>query len=282
HKPRIALPILGAFWAAGGVFIWWLVPPSPRDWQPPQDESYICGFLGSGRTLITAGFPAPDDVNGMGLRLKGPIRLWDIETGNLLASYFTSADPLAWVRGTEAQDLILVMQRDGRPEQYNFRRTLLDAWTGKEVASFTCHIPRAFALAEPPWWWVTSNDARTTAFITYDKDEPCVELFDVASGRRLHRFHSHGGPICFSSDGRRFAARSTFDRGAGVGPRSSVWDVPTGESRGTFYGIAKGFSPDGELLLGSDGDVWEIASGSSRFKVPNADFSSDTCVFASD
>src|SRR5262249_27655812 len=26
----------------------------------------------------------------------------------------------------------------------------------------------------------------------------------------------------------------------------------------------------------------EIASGSSRFKVPNADFSSDTCVFASD
>src|SRR5438132_6216210 len=136
HKPRMSVRILGVFWAAGALFISWLVPALPRDWHPLQVEFYICGFLGSGRTLVTAGPPPSEDVNGMGMRLKGPIRLWDIETGQLQASYFTSADSLAWVRPTEKQDLILVMHRDGCAEHCQFRRTLLDAWTGKEVASF--------------------------------------------------------------------------------------------------------------------------------------------------
>ncbi len=77
---------LGFAWLAGLALIWWLIPVGPREgWQPPANE-FVSGFLNDGRTLVTI----PRSASGnriMGTTETGPIRLWDIETGELRATH---------------------------------------------------------------------------------------------------------------------------------------------------------------------------------------------------
>jgi hypothetical protein len=169
-RPHTQSLILVVLWAVGVTLIWGLIPPVPRDWQPPAGEYYVCGFIGDGHTLVMSGPPPTEDFDGFGMRLKGPIRLWDIETGRLLASNFKDTDLFQWVQGLENHDLILVMQREGRPKEQKFRRILLNASTGKEAASFSCHLPPAAFFTTNAWRWIVSADARWTAFTSYENE----------------------------------------------------------------------------------------------------------------
>ncbi|HEV3081892.1 MAG TPA: hypothetical protein VGY66_19085 [Gemmataceae bacterium] len=291
-RPHIRSLILVVLWAVGVTLIWGLIPPVPRDWHPPVGEYRICGFIGDGHTLVMAGPPPTEDVHGIGMWLKGPIRLWDIETGRLLMSCFKDTDLLPWVQGLENHDLILVMQREGRLDEYKFRRILLNASTGKEVASFSCHIPRASLFTTNAWWWIVSADARWTAFTSYENEGACIKVHDIASGRLMHVLRGYQGPICFSPDGRRLAATTWKERAPEQAPLFiiTIWDIATGEAISNLalparnrldYGRME-LSQRGDLLLDGCCNVWEVDTGKLRFHVPNVRQFSPCLTFAPD
>src|SRR5437588_4623870 len=136
---RASLLKLSILWGLGIALTWWLLPVGPRDgWQPPKSE-IVWGFLENGRVLVTLPRPALCSRNGE-MFLSGPIRLRDVDTGQLVASYVDSRDKLCNVRTFPDLDLLWFEQYVGDPSDHNLRLCLLQAMTGKEVAAFACYV----------------------------------------------------------------------------------------------------------------------------------------------
>ena len=261
---RRAFLMSASLWTVGMGAVWCLTPVAPWDWRPPADET-ICGFLSDSRTLVTTHISA-----GSGIIL-GPIRLWDIKTGNVRASYFRDELVSAPVTVAEGGDLLKLQQH---VKGDHFRLRLVDAWTGREVTALDCLSPARLRVGGQIWWILT-RDGRITAFDTYDIGGPLIEWHDVASGRLLRRLRGCRGPMCFSPDGRRFAA----SRDGSI----VVFDVLDGNEiaqlsiRQMSNAWPDAFTPDGTLLLDGNHDVWDVAAGSRRFIVPGT-----WCVFSPD
>jgi WD40 repeat protein len=250
-------------WTAGVVGIWWLIPVGPRQgWQPPAEESDR-GFLSDGRTLVTLSGSKPSDL----------VHLWDIDTGRLRTTTISpSGGQVAGLLVSESRDLLQVFH----PEAH--RLSLNDATTGTEVASFPCQLTNV--LSQPFRAFVRlcvlSPDGRTTAFVTSHQGQPCVEWYEVASGRLLHRLPGCLGPVRFSPDSRRLALVagwslvivdvSTGQEILRLNPpvpqmkRYVDWlDPPNGAP------WPQEFSGDGSLLLDGHCNVWDLATGTRRF-----------------
>jgi hypothetical protein len=265
--PPLSWLIFGASWAAGVVCIWQFTPVVPRQgWQPCEGE-FVVGFLNAGPTLVTARhLPSP---KGAPL-LTGPIHLWDIATGQLRASYLGPHDIYRLVK-VEQENAILLLQQAAAG---GHRLALHDAWTGKELMSF----PGLHQLA---LGWDLALNGETIAFITYHENLSRIEWRHVPSGRLLHTLPGYEPPICFSPDGRYFAATHGEEiPGNWLLSKITVWDVPTGRRLVTFThpkpSRPKEFSPDGELLLDDACHIWEVATGKMRFEVPGIDAQSST------
>src|SRR5262249_28068759 len=102
-----------------------------------------------------------------------------------------------------------------------------------------------------------------------------VDVWELATGRRLRRFPAHGdrpGAGVFSPDGKALAAADPM-AGGGVGPISHIrlWDLAGGSPRLTFPGhqgavSSLALSADGKTLAsGGDGRLllWDLATGRS-------------------
>lgn len=97
-------------------------------------------------------------------------------------------------------------------------------------------------------------------------DDGTARLWDVASGRELHRFESHGAAVlcvAFSPDDRRIIS-------GGRDRKLHFWDTATGKERLRCTGhtddiTAATFPPDGKCLLsaGRDGTLrlWDAETG---------------------
>jgi WD40 repeat protein len=102
-----------------------------------------------------------------------------------------------------------------------------------------------------------SSDGRFLASASLDKT---VRLWDIASGRTLHRLDGHTNhviSVALSPDGK-FVASGSDDKTA------RIWDVDSGREVQRFDGRAVSFTPDGKLLIsGSDGSarLWDVVSG---------------------
>lgn len=270
HRKLIRFTARCFIWLLGLAVIWWLTPVGPRDgWQPPEDE-FVCGFLKDGRTIVTV----PRSATGartLGTPETGPIHLWNLETGALRATHFSRQDIFVRVGTAIPHNWLIIEERIGAPTEHNFRLQIRDALSATTIADFRCHVPQDNV------WWMLSPDGRTTAFVTYENGEAQVDWKEVSSGQTVHTLSGWGEPILFSPDSRRLAAcRWDNDRDGRCINRIGVWDIAGSEKPAVTFEMpaAPGhfsparFSPDVELLVDDHCQVWEVASGRLRFKVP--------------
>jgi WD40 repeat protein len=96
-------------------------------------------------------------------------------------------------------------------------------------------------------------------------------LFDVVSGKLVHRLDVRASVVNFSSDGRLVAS-------TGDAPRLRVWDVATGRELNDRPGVfdeRSAVSPDGRFMavdrsdrIGSKLDLWDLQRGIQLRKLP--------------
>src|SRR5947208_10146876 len=92
---RGTLWLAAAAWLTGMPVLWRLVPPRPRAEWPLPPSAMLATVTGDGRTFLTIQrepIPGSEFV-----RVTGPIRLWDVGTGTLRATYLAAADHVARV-----------------------------------------------------------------------------------------------------------------------------------------------------------------------------------------
>ena len=219
------------------------------------------------------------------------IRIWDLETGNQIATIDHGAESVAFSPdgGTLASgsnyglglwDVETVTQKasassaegiwgirsvafspDGRTlaagSWSDNTVTLWDVDTFTRTATFDGHRDWVWAVSFSP-------DGRTVASASSDHT---VILWDVATGSKAATFEEHESWVwsaAFSPDGRTVASGSTDGR-------VRLWDVATGqaatlEGHGSWVG-AVDFSPDGTTVASGSDDgtvrLWDVATGSA-------------------
>ena len=103
---------------------------------------------------------------------------------------------------------------------------------------------------------------------THHMDET-VHIWDVQTGRKLHKFAGSAGD--FSPDGTKFATATEDEDNNGT---VQIWDVNTGRKLATAIGTMDvRFSTDGKKIMthGDEGiiRVWNISSGKKLFEWKN-------------
>ena len=248
----------------------------------------------------TAAF-SPDRTILAGGYSEGPCRLWDVETGTLIAILEGHTDEIRSV----------AFSPDGR--------TLASASGDHTIRLWDVAAHTSMAPLEGHTSWVESvefsPDGRTLASGAFDRT---VKLWEVATGTEIASFEGHGSSVrsvAFSPDGRTLAsgeqrgtvllweaatgnattilarehyhthriasvALSPDGRTLASGSRDltvRLWDVETGAITGRLEGhvnvghpdwiLALAFSPDGRILASGSSDntvrLWEMATGAN-------------------
>jgi RNA polymerase sigma factor (sigma-70 family) len=104
-----------------------------------------------------------------------------------------------------------------------------------------------------------------------------VDLWEVASGKKLHTLKGHTVPIlrvAFSPDGKTLASITGTWLPDDVPTEVKLWDVATGEERVALQGhpsrgLALAFAPDGKTLATSSNTVklWDVATGKEKLEL---------------
>jgi WD40 repeat protein len=180
------------------------------------------------------------------------IRIWDVNTGNLLKS-------------KSGADWYINFSNDGKylvTGSWDKTVKIWDVETMNVIKSFEGHTER----------WVLStsfnHDGSKIASGSYDNT---VKIWDVSTNTLMHTFSDHNSPVnCvkFSPDGSLLAS-------AGTDQRIRIWDVLTGQLIRTLYAPSNAiwtntawsidFSHDGKTLTSSWNDstvkIWEVNTG---------------------
>jgi WD40 repeat protein len=104
-----------------------------------------------------------------------------------------------------------------------------------------------------------------------------VDLWDVASGKKLHTLKGHTVPIlkvAFSPDGKTLASITGSWLPNDVLGEVKLWDVATGKERVSLQGHPErgsclAFSPDGKTLASAAGNVklWDVETGKEKLEI---------------
>ena len=104
-----------------------------------------------------------------------------------------------------------------------------------------------------------------------------VDLWDVASGKKLHTLKGHTAPllrVAFSPDGKTLASITGSWLPDDVLGEVKLWDVATGKERVSLKGhptrmLSLAFSPDGKTLASAAGTVklWDVATGKEKLEL---------------
>ena len=104
-----------------------------------------------------------------------------------------------------------------------------------------------------------------------------VDLWDVASGKKLHTLTGHNAPLLrvkFSPDGTTLASITGSWLPNDVLGEVKLWDVATGKERVALKrhptrGLSLAVSPDGKTLASSAGDVklWDVDTGKEKLEL---------------
>ena len=201
----------------------------------------------------------------------GEIRVWDIETGNLVkefGSHQWGVSAIAWADDGEH------VVSGARTAKWESERTddtlqLWEARTGRCVSTFRNHkVGVGCATFTRDGSGVVSGDWGDKG----KKDENLLRLWDRKSGRCLRMWEGHKDAVTavdISPDGSYMVSASR-DR------TLRLWDVSSPRCvralsghAGAAYAVR--FSPDGRLVLSAGGDdllrLWEVSSGECLYEL---------------
>ena len=175
------------------------------------------------------------------------VHLWDTVTGGRKAAFRTLANSLP-VMAFSPDGKTIATQDDG----YTIR--LWDVATATHKATLQGHTDRVANIAFSP-------DGRTLASSSWDYT---IRLWDTtAAAHKATLWDPHTDCIAFSPDGSTLASGG-YEYGI-------LWDVPSGQIRGTLTGHTGqignlAFSPDGRTLATESGEIrfWDVGSGKHK------------------
>ncbi|MFL5328251.1 MAG: WD40 repeat domain-containing protein [Gemmataceae bacterium] len=260
NQRRSPIRLKHIVWALGAVVFAWLVPVGPRDGWQPTDSGCRPQFLADDTTVVTAGSRKSQKP------ITGPIDLWDIESGTVLRSHFSTDDVFSSVRFERSINKLCLEQSSQsltlRDHFLICTLRLVDPWTGEEFHRF--RTKRANNLAE----WIFDDRGRTLACTTDDGyGNYGVVLHDVATGNKLAELPRCQHSIVFSPDGCKIAAYRGY--------HIHVFDVPSGNQIAHLdpnYSVVApvAFSRDGNFLVDGRGQVWNVTTSEMKWALCNA------------
>jgi WD40 repeat protein len=182
------------------------------------------------------------------------VKLWDVATGSLRASFEGHSAPVA----------CLAFSPDGKAIASGSLDGVLKLWdvdTGEEITRIAGHSKDIRGLAFSP-------DGKTLASGSLDGS---AKLWDVATGRELAAVQGGGRRVyslAFAPDGKSLALALSASTAESSG-KVVIWTP--GETRRPFQVLGAAsiatvaFSPDGKTLAAAGGDrvvkLWDVATG---------------------
>lgn len=176
-------------------------------------------------------------------------RLWDVESGRLLATLSGHAGGVLSVAFSADGKRIVTGSADRTAK-------LWDAATGQELRTFAGHSGVVLSVAIAP-------DGKT---ILTGSEDRSAKLWDAVKGKELRVFSGHAGQVwsvAFSPDGRTVLTGSSDQK-------AKTWDAATGKELKTFAGHqgwvrSVAFAPGGkQILTGADdrtARLWDAETG---------------------
>jgi WD40 repeat protein len=252
--------LAAAVWLAACVGWWWVLPVAPRSWQPPG-SNYLLGYLSDGKTLLTCTI----DQKPNGSWLTGPIRHWNIDTGEPIAESLTENDCGDWI-GLSGCRRWFTIQTEAQPSLGNAARQLrlVDVSTGRRDMKFSVG-----------WFeWAISPDGRWLVYSHADENQTI--LCDLESGTSVLQLPERCQQMKFASDSSLLA--TTTESPDSATNKFQVLKVPSGARVFELTvphkrGYVHSFSPDGAwLLVGENPNsvvrVLEVQTGRELLHVP--------------
>ncbi len=233
-------------------------------------DAYVA-FSPDGRTLATG-------IRGENPAPPGELKLWDVATGELLAT----------MRGHSSGIIAVAFSPDGRTVATGGLDNTVRVWDVASAAlrgTLRGHRSEVVEIVFSPDGRTLASSAAFPSRGATLRDSDEIRLWDVETGQErgvlqfenLDRTDIYA--LAFSPDGRGLVTGSSHtDRDSGeITGRVTMWDLATGEWEpihrdrlGAILAVA--FSPDGNTLASGGVSriprLWDVASGDRLHQLP--------------
>jgi hypothetical protein len=242
HSRFRALFLGLAVWFPGAAALWYWLPFQPRFTLPNTEDSIVAGFSPDGRILATK----RNTMHWTTLGKKkhdenGPIRLWNLDTGEEIGSYSTDGRFADHIEFSLDGRIMVICSLSSDPSEGNV--TVIDTKVGRELANI--HVG--------PYFSVTQLTADGRTLVLNPAAPKGAKIWDIPAGRE--RLISSSWPVYFSPNGQWFVSmESAYE----LWVRISATEISTLRIKSKGYPLSGlTISPDGTMLAcGGDEGIY--------------------------